>query len=415
MKVISIVLGIAAIAHPVWADGNDAYGGLSKISGIDPNAGQNSFHILSIPGGGKYEGMATAHTAVALDGGYLESNPASGSFLPETVLSFSHLDWIADSGLETIIFAFRPEKNENFGIGFSTKFLHVPFVGYNLWGAQYDRHGDSSAVGWYTELLVTTAVSYNFLRSFYFGGVSIGANFKTGYRGISSTLEPNQGAPSLMGDFGVLTRFNLLKTYVGRDMNSGVGITVKNLGKEFVSNPDPLPSSVNIGLSYKPARSIILALDLNVPFNLNNNPPGKVGVAFGVNADITKLISAHSGILIKSGKPRFAVGTDLMLGNFSIQTNYTFDLASRPELFDRMSIAVKMNLDTVKQLLLRDEIQTLYLKGISAYTEGDLVLAISYFENVISLDPAFTPATEMLITARRFLSVKEELIRPLQP
>jgi len=415
MRVLSIFLGIAAVILPVWADGNDIYRGLSSASGIDPNAGQNSFYILSIPGGGKYEGMATAHTAVALDGGYLESNPAGGSFLPETVLSFSHLDWIADSGLETITFAFRPEKNEDFGIGFSAKFLHVPFVGYNQWGAQYDRHGGSSAVGWYTELLATTALSYNFLRSFYFGGVSIGVNLKAGYRGVSSTLEPNQGALSLMGDFGIMTRFNLFKAYVGRDMNSGVGITVKNLGTEFISNPDPLPSSANIGLSYKPALPIILALDLNVPFNLNTNTHGKIGVAFGVNADIAKFISAHSGILIKPGKPRFAVGTDIMLGNISIQTNYTFDLASRPELFDRMSIAVEVNMDKVKQLLLRDEVQTLYLKGLSAYAEGNLVLAISYFENAISLDPSFTPAAEMLDTARASQKIKEELSQPLQP
>jgi len=412
MRLLLTMLGIAAIAFPIQGDGNDIYKDLSSASGIDPNAGQNSFYILSIPGGGKYEGMATAHTAVALDGGYLESNPAGGSFLPKTILSFSHLDWIADSGLETITFAFRPEKNEDFGIGFSTKFLHIPFVGYNPWGAQYDRHG-SSAVGWYTELLATAAVSYNFLRSFYFGGVSIGASLKAGYRGVSSALEPNQGAPSLMGDFGIMTRFNALKAYVGQDMNSSVGITIKNLGAEFINNPDPLPSSANIGLSYKPARPIILALDLNIPFNLSNSTPGKVSAAFGVNAEIAEFLSAHTGILIKTGKPRFAIGADIILKDFSIQTNYTFDLASRPELFDRMSIAIKLNMDMAKQLLLRDDALAPYLKGLTAYSEGNLPLAISYFENAISLDPSFTPAVEMLATARASWRIEEELSQPL--
>jgi len=413
MKALLLVLGILAITFSIWGDGNDIYKDLSSASGIDPNAGQNSFYILSIPGGSKYEGMATAHTAMVLDGGYLESNPAGGSFLPRTALTFSHLDWIADSGLETVTFAFRPEKNEDFGIGFSAKFLHVPFVGYNAWGAQYDRYG-SSAVGWYTELLGTAAVSYNFLRSFYFGGVSVGASFKAGYRGVSSTLEPNQGAPSLMGDFGIMTRFNLFKTYVGRDMNSSVGITVKNLGKEFISNPDPLPSLASIGLSYKPAPLITLALDLNVPFNLNGSKSDKISAAIGLNADISKFVSAHSGILVKLGKFRFAVGTDIMLGDFSIQTNYTFDLASRPELFDRMSIAIRINMDTVNQILLRENAQALYFEGLSAYAEGNLLLAISYFEKAISLDPSFTPAKEMLATARASLKVEEELSQALQ-
>jgi len=413
MKPLLIVLGVAAITLPIWSDGNDIYKGLSSASGTDPNAGQNSFHILNIPGGGKYEGMATAHTAMALDGGYLESNPAGGSFIPETILSFTHLDWIADSGLETITFAFRPEKNEDFGIGFNTKFLHVPFVGYNPSGAQYDRHG-SSAVGWYTELLATAAISYNFLRSFYFGGIAVGASLKAAYRGVSSTLEPKQGAPSLMGDFGIMTRFNVLKAYVGRTMNSSAGITVKNLGVEFIDNPDPLPSAVNIGLSYKPVLPITLALDLNVPFNLNGDAPGKIGAAFGLNADVAKFVSAHGGILIKTGKPRFTVGTDIVLKDFTIQTNYTFDLASRPELFDRMSIAIKLNMKKVKQLQLRDDAQALYLEGLSAYSEGNLLLAIGYFENVIALDPTFKPAMEMLATARASWQIKEELSQTLQ-
>jgi len=408
-----MVLKVAIITLPIWGDGNDIYGSLSSASGIDPNAGQNSFLILSIPSGGKNEGMATAHTSMALDGGYLESNPAGGSFLPETILSFSHLDWIADSGLETITFAFRPEKNEDFGIGFSAKFFHVPFVGYNSWGAQYDRHG-SSTVGWYTELLATAALSYNFLRNFYFGGISVGASLKAGYRGVSSALEPKQNAPILMGDFGVMTRFNALKTYVGRDMNWSVGFCLKNLGMEFISDPDPPPTSANIGFSYKPVRPIALAFDLGLPFNLNGGTAGRISFAFGLNADIAEFISAHTGMLFKTGKPRFAVGTDIVLKDFTIQTNYTFDLASRPELFDRMSIAIKFNLDTVNQLLIRDEVQALYLEGLSAYSEGNLYLAISYFENAISLDPSFTPAAEMLTTARASLQIEEELSKPLQ-
>ena len=412
MKRLLIVLGILTAASMLWGDGNDAYATASDWFGLDPNAGQNSFLSLIIPGGGKYEGMATAHTAMALDGGYLESNPAGGSFLPKTILSFSHVDWIADSALETITFAYRPEKNENFGLGFNTKFLHVPFTGYNDWGSQYNRYG-SSAVGWYTELITTAAVSYNFLRSFYFGGVSVGASLKAGYRGVSASLEPGQSAMSLMGDFGVMTRFNFLKTYAGRDMNWGVGATVKNLGAEFIDDPDPLPTYASLGLSYKPIRPLTIAVDFNMPFNLNGETAEKFSFAAGVNAEIASFVSAHTGVLIKTGKPRFTIGADVSLKNFTIQTNYTLDLASRLELFDRMSVAIKIDLDTVKQLLVKDDAQELYLSGLDAYAQGKLSIAAGFFENALSLDPTYKPAREMLATTRESQALEEELRQTL--
>jgi len=412
MKRLLIVLGILTAASLLWGDGNDAYATASDWFGLDPDAGQNSFLSLIIPGGGKYEGMATAHTAMALDEGYLESNPAGGSFLPSTILSFSHVDWIADSALETIAFAYRPEKNENFGLGFNTKFLHVPFTGYNDWGSQYSRYG-SSAVGWYTELIATAAVSYNFLRSFYFGGVSVGASLKAGYRGVSASLEPGQSAMSLMGDFGVMTRFNFLKTYAARDMNWGVGITVKNLGAEFIDNPDPLPTYASLGFSYKPIRPITIALDFNVPFNLNGESAEDFSFAAGLNAEIASFVSAHSGVLIKTGKPRFTIGADVSLKNFTLQTNYTLDLASRLEMFDRMSISIKVDMDTVKQLLVKDDVQDLYLAGLDAYSRGDLSIAIGYFENTLSLDPTYKPAREMLATTREAINLEEELRQSL--
>lgn len=405
-------MGILTFASILWAEGNDAYASASDAFGLDPNAGQNSFLSLIIPGGGKYEGMGTAHTAMALDGGYLESNPAAGSFLPATILSFSHVDWIADSALETITFAYRPENNEDFGLGFNTKFLHVPFTGYNDWGSQYNRYG-TSAVGWYTELIATAAVSYNFLRSFDFGGVSIGAGLKAGYRGVSASLEPGQSALSLMGDVGVMTRFNFLKTYASRDMNWGVGLMVKNLGAEFINDPDPLPTYASLGLSYKPIRPLTVALDFNVPFNLNGEAAEEFSFAVGLNAEIASFVSAHTGVLIKTGKPRFTIGADVSLKKFTLQANYTLDLASRLELFDRMSIAIKVDLDTVKQLIVRDDVQELYLDGLDLFAQGKLSQAIGYFENCISLDPTYTPAKEMLQTAQDSLALEMELRQTL--
>jgi len=408
MKRLVFVLGILVLASALWADGNDAYASASEWFGLDPNAGRNSFLTLLIPSGGKYEGMATAHTAVALDGGYLESNPAAGSFLPATVLSFSHVDWIADSALETVTFAYRPDDMEDLGLGFSTKFLHVPFTGYNAWGAQYDNNG-SSAVGWYTELIATAAVSYNFFRNFYYGGLSVGAAVKAGYRGVSASLEPGQSAVSLMGDIGVMTRFNFLKPYASRDMNFAVGATLKNLGAEFIEDPDPLPTYASFGLAYKPMRPLTVAVDFNLPFNLNGEDAERFSIAAGLNADVAEFVSAHTGFLIKTGKPRFTLGADVRLKNMTLATNYTLDLATRLEMFDRMSVSVKVDLDTVRQLIVRDKVQELYLQGLDAYARGELDEAIRLWNECLSEDGTFTPAREMLETAKEALEYKQEL------
>ena len=408
MKRAISVLAILVLAVTSWAEGNDAYASVSDWFGVDPNAGQNSFLTLTIPSGGKFEGMATAHTAVALDWSYMEANPAAGSFLPRTMLSFSHVDWIADSALETAAFTYRPEKNENIGLGYGLKFLHVPFTGYNDWGAQYSN-GSASAAGWYTEAIATASFSYTFLRSFYFGGLSVGSSLKAGYRGVSAALAPGQNAMSLMGDIGVMSRFNFLKTYASRDPNFTIGLTVKNLGAEFISDPDPLPTYGSLGFSYRPIRPILVAMDFNYPFNLNGEAAEKFSFAVGMNADVTSFLSAHTGLLIKTGKPRFTIGADIGLKNMTLAANYTLDLTTRLEMFDRMSVAIKVDLDTVRQLILRDDAQSYYLEGLESYSIGLLEEAIESWEKALVVDPTFTPARQMLETAREALRLDDEL------
>ena len=406
MKRYVFVLGSLFFAAILW--GNDSYSKTSALFGLDPNAGTNSFLTLLIPGGGKYEGMATAHTAVALDGGYMEANPAAGSYIPRTMISLAHVDWISNSALENLTFTFRPESLEDMGIGFNLKYLHVPFAAYNEWGSQYERYG-GTASGWYSELIATSSISYNFLRSFYFGGLSIGASLKAGYRGVSAALEPGQNAISLMGDVGLMTQFNFLKPYAAREMNFSIGASIKNLGAEFIKNPDPLPTHASFGLAYKPLRPLTIAVDFNVPFNLDGSPAQGVSVATGLNADITSFLSAHTGVLIKTGKPRFTIGTDVVLKKMTISANYTLDLASQLELFDRMSVSIKIDLDTVRQLLIKDDVQALYLEGLEFYASGKVVEAITTFENCLALDPSYKPAREMLQTAQETLLHGETL------
>ncbi len=398
------------LSAALWADGNDTYASASETFGMDPNAGRNSFFVLSIPSGGKYEGMASAHTAVALDWSFIEANPAAASFLTRTILSFSHVNWIADSGLETLAFTFRPDKNENIGLGFGMKFLHVPFTAYNPWGGR-EASNDSivSSAGWYSETILTGSFSYKFLRSFYFGGVSVGASLKAGIRGVSASLAQGQNSVSLMGDFGIMTRFNFLKYYASRDMNCGAGLTLKNMGSEFIKDSDPLPSYISLGFSYQPIRPLTVALDVNYPFKLNGEKSGSLSFAMGINAEITSFLSTHGGIFIKEGKPRFTIGSDVKMKNMSLNINYSLDLTTRMDMLDRMSVTMKVDMDTVRHLIIRDNAQELYLKGLEAYAGGDVEEAIQFWENCLELDPNYKPAAEMLITARETRSIDMEL------
>jgi hypothetical protein len=107
------------------------------------------------------------------------------------------------------------------------------------------------------------------------------------------------------------------------------------------------------------------------------------------------------------------VGADVGLKDFTIQANYTLDMTSRLELFDRLSIAIKLDLDSVRQFVVKDDAQEVYLKGLEAYAEGNLEAAVGFFESSLKIDPTFTPAAEMLLTASKSLELEEELRRTL--
>ncbi len=216
-----------------------------------------------------------------------------------------------------------------------------------------------------------------------------------------------------MGDLGAMTQFNLLKPYASREKNFAFGVMFKNLGGEFIANPDPLPSYFSTGFSYKPIRPLTVALDFNVPFNLDGQAAEKWSLAAGVNVDAAEFLSIHGGFLVKTGKPRLTMGADVRLSKMTLVANYTFDLATRFEMFDRISVAVKVDLDTVKQLIVKDDVQSLYLTGLSQYAEGRLTDAIISWENCLSLDPSFTPAREMLATAQQSLRLQTELRKTL--
>ncbi len=374
------------------------YADLSNLFGIDPNAGQNSFLTLLIPAGGKYEGMGTAFTAMSVDSGFLDANPAGSSFIKNSELTFFHNNWIADTNLESVTYTSRWD---DFGIGVGGKFLYLPFTGIDDWGDRAKNEDGSFSSGYYTETVMTFNAGYTFLNDYYYHGIAVGANIKMAYRGVPYSIAPDQSAFALMADLGLQTKFNVLKFFSSREKNFSFGIAVKNIGTEFIRDPDPLPTMVSTGIAYSPLKPMTWAFDVNIPFNLDGTPPEAVSYAAGLDLGITSFLSVQTGFQIKTGLPRFSVGSSLDLERFSLTANYTLDLTTQVNSIDRFSLALKLNLGDFGRMTRNERAQLLYLQGLEEYANGDISKAISYWEESLQLRPDFTPAREMIETARK--------------
>ena len=212
MKVIAaIVLTLALFPAVLAASGlsedefSTWFGDIGNRFGVDDieNTGLTVFPTLNIPMGGEYEAMATAYTAVSRESSFFEANPAGSSDLAYTELALYHNNLIADTNMEGIVYTTR---YEDFGVGVGGKFLYVPFT-------EYDDFGVQQGTARYTETIVGANASYNFLNSFYFNGVSVGANAKVAYRHVSDIIASDLTTAGIMFDLGVLSRFNVLKFF----------------------------------------------------------------------------------------------------------------------------------------------------------------------------------------------------------
>lgn len=394
-----IIILLISTLHLSAQDYSDYYSSILE-SGLsdDPNTGLTVFPLLRMPMGGKYEGMGTALTAMTPDASAMAANPASTSFLSYTELSFSHNNWIADSSLEGILYALR---RNNLGLGFGGKFWYVPFTAYNGWG-------EPTGTGYPMEAIATMNISYTFFSSYYFRGVSLGLNLKAGYRHIPGNLAADQALLALMGDVGVLTKFNLFKFYVSRDKNFGLGATLKNLG--FVNRgPDPLPSEAAAGISYSPWRPVTVTFDFNYPFTLSTTPAEEWYLSSGLNVDFTSFFSAQAGFTYRGANPRVSIGGEINLDNVAVVTNYTLDLTTQFDSFDRFSLQAKLKLGDEGRYEKQQRVDELYTAGLQAYAAGNIEKALDYWEALLRIDSAFQPARELMETAARSLELQKRM------
>jgi hypothetical protein len=369
---------------------SDFYGSLQDffldIYGADRNAGLTAFPLLNVPMGGRSEGMAGAFSAVSDDISFIEWNPAGSSMLSNTELAFFHNNWIADSKIESAVFATRFSL---LGIAASGKWMYTPFTEYGEWG-------DRLSKGYYSEMAGTVNISYNFFHGYYFPGISAGVNLKGVCRSMPDFAEysgASQSAAALVWDLGLLTRINLFKFYDSRDKNMSFALVMKNAGP--VVEDEAMPTVAVAGIAYRPLRPFLVSFDFSYPLNLNDlSLSEKPFFALGFSFTVTPFLSMRSGFLLRSGGPRWTLGSSIKLGVTAVEINYSLDLATQLQPLSRVTIGVRLDLGDGGREQSAKLVDKYYLSGLDAYSRGDDDKALESFNEALKIDPNFDPAIE---------------------
>ncbi len=323
---------------PSHGDFADFFASWSRSFGwfADENSGQSLFPILSIPLGGRNEGMGTAYAAVADDGTLLEANPAGSSTLAGSELSLYHRNWIADGWVEGLAFCSR---FRGFGWGVGAKLFYEPFTAY-------DGAGQRTARGYFIEALVTANASGNLLPENPYVGLSVGASFKALLRYVSPELLEDQSAAALPLDVGLLGRFRIPGRVRPGQKNLALAVVLRNLGQKVQPLDYPLPTTLSAGLAYYPLPPLLFALDVNLPIGLEQQPD----LAFGTSVQLVRFLSLHGGAHLVSDNPRFSIGAVLTKGRARFTINYNADLMGGLNPADLFSAAVTLDLSKSKEV-----------------------------------------------------------------
>jgi len=376
------------------------YNFISSYFNPDPNAGLTAFRSLLIPMGGLAEGMGMAYTAAARDSSYFEANPAASSVIDQTELAVFHNNWIADTRIEGAVYTIR---TGNLGFGAMGKWLYLPFTGTNDFG---DRIGS----GYYSEATVGFNVSYNFLHSYTFNGIALGATAKLAWRSVPTELAAAAGNSGLaaMIDAGALVRFNFLKPFASRTKNSAVGLAIKNLGPPVQG--EALPTVASAGFSWSPFRPLNLSTDLSQPINLLEPAKSELpSIAGGFSLSMTDSFGFQGGLLIKGGNPRLSLGSTFALSLVKVTVNYTLDLTTQFTPLNRISIQAAFALGDLGRAELARKVDRLYLDGLSDYGKGNLDAAIALWTEAARLDPSFDPVRDSLRAAENAKKLKADM------
>ncbi|MDR0527210.1 MAG: UPF0164 family protein [Spirochaetaceae bacterium] len=373
----------------------------NSLYGTDENAGLTAFPVLNIPMGGRSEGMAGAFSAVCDDISFIDWNPAGSAMLTKTELALFHNNWIADTKIESAVFATRIKR---VGLSAAAKWLYTPFTEYDGWGERASK-------GYYSEAAGTLNFSYNFFPGYYYSGFSIGASLKGFFRStpeLAAYSQASQSAGGFAADFGILTRVNLFKFYDSRDKNTSFALVFRNIGPPVLE--EALPGVATAGMSWKPVRPLLISFDASMPVNIMDiSLSEKPYFALGLSAMVTRFLSMRAGGMLKAGSARVTVGSSIEIGATAIEVNYTLDLTTQVQPLNRVTVGVRLDLGDGGRAAAAKIVDSKYLAGLDAYSSGDDEKAMEFFNAALEINPFFDPALEGVAAIKRYRELQQRI------
>ena len=351
--------------------------------------GTTTGELLKIPLGARAIGMGEAYTALADDASALYWNPAGMSFVTQKEASFMHSSLIESVHLEQLSFV-APGDSYAFGTNFS-------YLGYgNIAG--YDNTGAPTGnVG-----------AYSYFAN---GGVSrlIGDSLSLGVSAglLHETLD-SDSANTFAVNGGAL--YQLSAHPLGANYN--VGMSVQNLGPglKFVSERDPLPEKVNVGIAALGIKEkpINVTADVSVP---NDNSPY---VDLGSEYWFHEIIALRLGYAGAND-----VGKGLRVGLGIKYSSFLFDYAYGGfgdfGAMQRINLSMRFG-EKVKQL--NNEERAILREAKASEKSGAYVPAIIAYNELLDHDPSNDHVLHMMINAHDKMvknEVREEVAQKAIP
>ena len=209
--------------------------------------GRTGAEFLRINISARSSAMGDAFTASADDAGALYSNPAGLSYVKQKEIMATHIKWFSDISSEFVGYVHPVADNSTLGI--SGTYLYVtPFDRTDMLG---DATGEKNKMSDFAGII---SCARSFGKN---NDISLGVNIKT--------------LVSQLGDYNSLT-FGIIDVgtiYKSPDNGLKLGLSLQNfelfgMGIMFSEISDPLPITLNSGLSYTQKPLTVMA-DIGYP------------------------------------------------------------------------------------------------------------------------------------------------------
>ncbi len=345
--------------------------------------------FLNLGAGGRELGMASAVSAITSGPSSVFWNPAGLSFGKSLGAFAQHAEH------------FQGIRYDNLALAKSFGFGTLALFGGGLYVGGFEgRTGPSDQPEW-------NFSCFDFYTGFAYskrlGDFSLGASGKF----FSSKIDKD-AASAFAGDIGGI--------YTSRFVNAGVAL--QNLGGRltYIEESSPLPTSVRLGLGFKPLEFAVISADFIKPFYGAEHARG-YEIRFGGEATIAKTLSLRAGFSTDlegeypSGEFDYGLLSAFCFGAGVRVEDFDVDYAFRS--YDALGYAHRVSLtysfgrsrekDTKALANLAEEYrrkaritaESFYTSAMNYYSEGNLGEALTNLDRALVWDPEYLEAQAM--------------------